>query len=60
MEILNDISTLLQQGRAPKVKEKVQEALDQGISAKDIPIHDKSMTLEGNYNGKEKYYYKSE
>lgn len=36
MEILNDISTLLQQGRAPKVKEKVQEALDQGISAKDI------------------------
>lgn len=33
MEILNDISTLLQQGRAPKVKEKVQEALDQGISA---------------------------
>ena len=36
MEILNDISTLLQQGRTPKVKEKVQEALDQGISAKDI------------------------
>ena len=36
MEILNDIRTLLQQGRAPKVKEKVQEALDQGISAKDI------------------------
>ena len=36
MEILNDISTLLQQGRAPKVKEKVQEALDQGISSKDI------------------------
>ena len=36
MEILKDISTLLQQGRAPKVKEKVQEALDQGISAKDI------------------------
>ena len=36
MEILHDISTLLQQGRAPKVKEKVQEALDQGISAKDI------------------------
>ena len=36
MEILNDISTLLQQGRAPKGKEKVQEALDQGISAKDI------------------------
>ena len=26
----------MQQGRAPKVKEKVQEALDQGISAKDI------------------------
>ena len=36
MEILNDISTLLQQGRAPKVKEKVQEAIDQGIPAKDI------------------------
>ncbi len=36
MEILNDISTLLQQGRAPKVKEKVQEALDQGVSAKAI------------------------
>ena len=35
-ELLKDISTLLQQGRAPKVKEKVQEALDQGISAKDI------------------------
>lgn len=36
MEILNDISTLLQQGRAPKVKEKVEEALAQGIPAKDI------------------------
>ncbi len=36
MEILNDISTLLQQGRAPKVKEKVEEALAQGITAKDI------------------------
>ena len=36
MEILNNISTLLQQGRAPKVKEKVQEALDQGVAAKDI------------------------
>ena len=35
-ELLKDISTLLQQGRAPKVKEKVQEALDQGVSAKDI------------------------
>ena len=35
-EILNEISTLLQQGRAPKVKEKVQEALDQGIAAEDI------------------------
>ncbi len=35
-EILKEISTLLQQGRAPKVKEKVQEALDQGISAQDI------------------------
>ncbi len=36
MEILNDISTLLQQGRAPKVKEKVEEALTQGIAAKEI------------------------
>ncbi len=35
-EMLKDISTLLQQGRAPKVKEKVQEALDQNIPAKDI------------------------
>ena len=35
-ELLKDISTLLQQGRAPKVKEKVQEALDQNVPAKDI------------------------
>ena len=35
-EILKDISLLLQQGRAPKVKEKVQEALDQGVDAKSI------------------------
>lgn len=36
MEILNDISTLLAARTRPKGKEKVQEALDQGISAKDI------------------------
>lgn len=36
MGILEEISGLLQQGRAPLVKEKVQEALDQGISPKDI------------------------
>ena len=33
MSILNDISTLLQQGRAPKVKAAVQQALDEGIPA---------------------------
>ena len=36
MSILNDISTLLQQGRAPKVKAAVQQALDEGIPAGEI------------------------
>ncbi|HBT65128.1 MAG TPA: cobalamin-binding protein, partial [Ruminococcaceae bacterium] len=36
MGILEDISSFLQQGRAPIVKEKVQEALDQGLSPKEI------------------------
>lgn len=35
-EILKEISTLLQRGRAPKVEEKVREALDQNIPAKEI------------------------
>ena len=36
MSILNDISALLQQGRAPKVKAAVQQALDEGIPAGEI------------------------
>ena len=36
MGILDDISSFLQQGRAPIVKEKVEAALEQGLSAKDI------------------------
>ena len=34
--ILNEISTYLQQGRTPKVKELVQVALDEGIGAEKI------------------------
>ena len=36
MSILEEISTLLQQGRAPKVKEIVAQAIEEGISPKDI------------------------
>lgn len=36
MSILNEISALLQQGRAPKVKAAVQQALDEGIPAGEI------------------------
>ena len=36
MSVLNDISSWLQQGRAPKVKACVQQALDEGIPASDI------------------------
>ncbi|MGI6031648.1 MAG: cobalamin B12-binding domain-containing protein [Eubacteriales bacterium] len=36
MSILVEISELLQKGRAPKVKELVQQAIDQGITPKDI------------------------
>lgn len=36
MSILNDISSFLQQGRAPKVKELVAQALEEGISAQEI------------------------
>ncbi len=36
MGLLEDISSFLQQGRAPIVKEKVQEALDQGIAPQEI------------------------
>ena len=34
--ILNDISSWLQQGRAPKVKACVQQAIDEGIPASEI------------------------
>ena len=34
--VLTDISSWLQQGRAPKVKACVQQALDEGIPAQDI------------------------
>ena len=36
VEILNEISELLQKGRAPLVKEAVQKAIDAGIPAGDI------------------------
>lgn len=36
MQILNDISELLKKGKAKDVKELVQQALDQGISAQTI------------------------
>ena len=36
MSILNDIRSWLQQGRAPKVKACVQQALDEGIPASEI------------------------
>ena len=36
MAILEEISTLLQAGRAPKVKEAVQQALDEGLAPKVI------------------------
>jgi len=36
MSILDDISALLQKGRANEVKDTVQKALDEGISAKTI------------------------
>lgn len=36
MSILEEISTLLQQGRMPKVKELVAKALEDGIEAKEI------------------------
>ncbi len=35
-ELLAEISSWLQKGRMPKVKEMVTQALDEGISAKDI------------------------
>lgn len=36
MAILEDICSFLQKGRAPKVKELVQQAIDEGLPAKDI------------------------
>ena len=36
MSILNEISSWLQQGRAPKVKACVQQALEEGVSASEI------------------------
>ena len=36
MEILEQISSYLQQGRAKIVKELVQQALDEGVPAEDI------------------------
>lgn len=36
MEILNEISSFLQKGRMPKVKELVKQALEEGVSAKEI------------------------
>ena len=36
MSVINEISEFLQQGRAPKVKELVTQALAEGVSPKDI------------------------
>lgn len=36
MNVIEEISSFVQQGRAPKVKELVQKALDEGFAAKDI------------------------
>ena len=36
MSLLEDVSLALQAGRAPKVKELVQQAADEGIPAKDV------------------------
>lgn len=36
MSILDEMSTLLQQGRAPKVQELVSQAIEEGISPKEI------------------------
>ena len=36
MSILNEISEFLQKGRSPKVKELVAQALDEGVSPKEI------------------------
>ena len=36
MSTLNEISTLLQQGRAPKVKELVAKAIEEGIAPQTI------------------------
>lgn len=36
MAILEDICTLLQQGRAPKVKELVGQAIEEGVPPKQI------------------------
>ncbi len=36
MELLNQISTLMQQGRAPKVKELVAQALQEGVAPQQI------------------------
>ena len=36
MSVLQEISALLQQGRAPKVKELVNQAIEEGISPKQI------------------------
>ena len=36
MSLLEDVSLALQAGRAPKVKELVQQAVDEGIPAKDV------------------------
>jgi len=36
MSVLNEISTYLQQGRAPKVKELVSQALEEGFAPEDI------------------------
>ena len=36
MNYLEEISSFMQQGRAPKVKELVSQALEEGIPAKDI------------------------
>lgn len=39
MEILNQINTFMQQGRAPKVKELVTQALEQGAEPQQILQH---------------------
>ena len=55
MELLEEISTFLQQGRTPKVKMLVQQAIDEGLKPQDCLLYT-SKSMPDEHSGSQSAY----